>query len=477
MVIFSMRTVLVGLQLLGVVASAVVDLSARSVATDLQSLIKHSGAGVGLRQRWSEFEAPVPAVIVNVTCENDIKAVVKYCAKNKIPFLPQNGGNGWAAFNFKSTGVILNLSGLNQVTVSHDKKTAVVGGGAIISEVIAAADKAGVLIQTGNCNCVGALGAGLGGGYGNLIGELGMAVDNIRSLRVITPEGKAIDVSPTSHSDLFWGMRGAGPNFGVVTYATVNAFPTADRTAWLLSLTFDHSKIAQVAQAIQDLPLLPQQVVFLILTNSGDANNTPMVLVTGYLRGGNDETGREAFASLYALGPQTNSSSVAPYTGWNVGNDFFCGRGGRKPAFTTALNNMTASSWPAIWDLYAGFQKLPGAENTAIVIERYNLDKARSVGRGATAVHDELRFDSFAQAIALPWYKDAALDTQALDFASKVRDIWSFSANAKVNPAYINFAHGDEDLVAIYGSSLPRLKALKKKYDPTNVFGQWFSLA
>ncbi|KAM0321726.1 hypothetical protein ACHAQA_009965 [Verticillium albo-atrum] len=477
MAIFTMRNLLVGLQLISVVASAAVDLSARSVATDLQSLVRSSSAGVAVRERWSEFEAPEPAVIVNATCESDIKAVVKYCAKNKIPLLPQNGGNGWAAFKFNTTGVILNLSGLNQVVVSSDKKTAVIGGGAIISEVIAAADKAGVLIQTGNCNCVGALGAGLGGGYGNLIGELGMAVDNIQSLRVVTPAGQAIDVSRTSYPDLFWAMRGAGPNFGVVTYATVNAFPTADRTAWLLSLTFDSSKIAQVAQAIQDLPLLPQQVVFLILTNSGDANNTPMVLVTGYLRGGNDVSGRKAFASLYALGPQTNSSSVAPYTGWNVGNDFFCGRGGRKPAFTTALNNMTASSWPAIWDLYADFQKQPGAQNSAIVLERYNLAKARTVGRGATAVHDELRFDSFAQAIALPWYEDAALDPQALDFASKVRDIWSFSASAKVNPTYINFAHGDEDLVAIYGSSLPRLQTLKKKYDPGNVFGQWFSLA
>ncbi|CRK22468.1 hypothetical protein BN1723_002906 [Verticillium longisporum] len=463
MAIFTLRKLLISLHLVSAVAASAISLTPRSVADDLNRLIKHPGAQITVRTRWSEFEPPAPAVVVSPKCESDIKAVVKYCAANKIPLLPQNGGNGWAAFSFNTTGVILNMAGLNQVTISQDKKTAVIGGGAIISEVIAAADKAGVLIQTGNCNCVGALGAGLGGGYGNLIGEFGMAVDNILSLRVITPEGKAIDVSPSSNPDLLWAMLGAGPNFGIVTYATVNAFPTADRNAWLTSLTFDHSKIAQVAQAIQDLPLLPQQVVFLILANSGDGKNTPTVLVTGYLRGGDETSGRKAFASLYDLGPQTNSSSITPYTGWNVANDFFCGRGGRKPAFTTALKDMGASSWPAVWDLFAVFQKQPGAENTAIVIERYNLAKARSVGRGATAVQDELRFDSFANGIVIPWYKDAALDTQALDFASKVRDIWSFSPNAKANPAYINFAHGDEELVAIYGSSLPRLKELKSK--------------
>ncbi|KAI6358504.1 hypothetical protein MCOR31_009845 [Pyricularia oryzae] len=170
-------------------------------------------------------------------------------------------------------------------------------------------------------------------------------------------------------------------------------------------------------------------------------------MVTGFLRGGTEEAGRKAFAPLYALSPLTQSSHVAPYTSWNAPNEFFCARGDRKPAFATALPNMKALSWPA------------------------------SVGRGATAVHDELRFNSFGRAVVIPWYKDAALDGQALDFASQVRDIWSGPAGGKRNPAYINFAHGDEDLAAIYGSSLPRLQELKKRYDPNNVFGQWFSLA
>ncbi|KAL5935606.1 hypothetical protein ACKVV7_000361 [Pyricularia oryzae] len=443
MAVLNLQRLLAGLQLVTVVTSAAVELGYRAVATDLERLVKYSTVGVSVRQRWSEFDAPVLVVIVNATCESDIKAVVKYCSKNKVPFLPQNGGNGW---------------------------TARVGGGAIISDVVAAADAAGVLVQTGNCNCVGALGAGLGGGYGNLIGELGMAVDNILSLRVITAAGEAINVSPSSNPDLWWAMRGAGPNFGIVTHATYKAVPTTNRNAWLITLTFNGSRVAEIAQAVENLPLLPKQVVFFILSNSA-------IMVTGFLRGGTEEAGRKAFAPLYALSPLTQSSHVAPYTNWNAPNEFFCARGDRKPAFATALPNMKALSWPAVWDLYDSFQKLPGAQNSAVLIERYNLTKAQSVGRGATAVHDELRFNSFGQAVVIPWYKDAALDGQALDFASKVRDIWSGPAGGKRNPAYINFAHGDEDLAAIYGSSLPRLQELKKRYDPNNVFGQWFSLA
>jgi FAD/FMN-containing dehydrogenase len=292
-------------------------------------------------------------------------------------------------------------------------------------------------VQTPNCNCVGTVGALLGGGYGNIMGEHGFAVDNVVSMRVVTASGDILTASKTVNPELFWALRGAGPNFGVVTSAKVNAFPAAaavDRTSWIVSLTFDPSQIADVAQTIQDLPLLPEQVVFMILTNSGDASNTPMVLVTGFLHKGDETSGRKAYAPLYALKPLTESSAVTPYTGWNAANDPFCSRGGRKPAFSTTINSMKAETWPEVWDMYTDFQKKPGAQNSAILIERYNLTKAQSVPAGSAALQEALRRESFAQAIVIPWYDDASLDGDAETFGSNVRDIWSFSASAKVNP-------------------------------------------
>lgn len=330
--------------------------------------------------------------------------------------------------------MLINLAGLNQVNVSADKKTATIGGGAIISDVITAADAAGVLVQTGNCNCVGALGAALGGGYGNLLGEHGFAIDNILELRVITATGEAVTASSTTNPDLYWALRGAGPNFGIVTSAKVNAFPTDDRNALIVNFTFDPSKIAAVAQAIQDLALLPQQVVYLVLSNSADGTNTPTVVVTGFLRGGTVESGLTAYGPLYDLGPLTNSSVVTPYQGWNAANDGFCTRGGRKPAFSTTINAMNAEKWPQIWDLYKGFQNQTGAANSAVLIERYNLTTAQAVPAGSTAFAEEKRHEAFAQAIVIPWYEDAALDAQAEAFGSAVRDIWSFSSSAVANP-------------------------------------------
>ncbi|KAF2788207.1 FAD binding domain-containing protein [Melanomma pulvis-pyrius CBS 109.77] len=460
----------------GITALAV---RAPSIAGDLSSLVSTaSTVSVELRARWSDFNLPLPAVVVNVTSEKDVAAVVKYCANLNIPFLAQNGGNGWGkTFNLGSHGVLINMAGLNAVTFNNAKTQVTIGGGAIIGDTIKAANAAGALVLTGNCNCVGTLGAALGGGYGNLMGEHGFGVDNILSMRVAIATGEVITVSKSSYPDLFWAMRGAGPNFGVVISATFNAWPApkpVDRTAWVMSLTFEPEKIAEVAQAIQDLPLKPEQNVYLYLVNSGNANNDPILSVTGFLHKGTDESGRAAFASMYALGPSSNSSAVTPYEQWNAAGDGFCARGGRKPAYSTAINNMKAETWPQIWDLYTEFQSK--APNTAVLIERFNLTKAASVPTGSTAFQDALRRDVFAEAIVIPWYTDSALDAEAQVFGQKLRDIWSFSSSPTVNPTYVNFAHGDEELVAIYGSGLKKLRTLKEKWDPSRVFSQWFAI-
>ncbi|EMD97789.1 hypothetical protein COCC4DRAFT_200932 [Bipolaris maydis ATCC 48331] len=452
-------------------------LKQRDVASDLKNLVPGSSVNVQVKARWSDFNTPLPSVTVTVQAEDDIAKIVKYCTKAGISFLTQNGGIGWGkTFKLGEWGVLIDLAGMNSVTVAADKNTATIGGGASIGDVIAAADAAGALVITGNCNCVGALGAMLGGGYGNLMGEVGFGVDNIVSMRVVTAAGELLTASATSNPDLFWALRGAGPNFGIVVSATVNARPATaeDRTAFINNLFFSPDKLEQVAQAVEDLPLTPEQRVYLVLTSGGPPLNEPSILVTGFLRKGTLESGRKAFAPFYDLGPLSNSSIVTTYDHWNDANIGFCTRGGRKPAFSSTLKGMNAQKWPQIWDLYKGFQAK--GPNSAMLVERYNLTKAQSAPVGSVALNEALRRDAFAQALVIPWYDDASLDAEALDFGSKVRALWSRSSDPKNDPTYPNFAFGDETNKAIYGSSLPRLQTLKKKYDPKGQFNQWFPI-
>lgn len=308
------------------------------------------------------------------------------------------------------------------------------------------------------------------------MGEVGFGVDNIISLRVATASGTILTVSKTSYPDLFWALRGAGPNFGVVISATVKAAPatTTDRTAWINNLFFTPDKLPAIAQAIDDLPLKPEQRIYLVLTSSGPPLNEASVLVTGFLRKGTEETGRAAFKSIYDLGPSSSSSTVTPYENWNDANIAFCARGDRKPAYSTTITSMQPNTWPEIWALYTQFQAK--GPNSAVLIERYNLTKARSAAKKSAAFNPALRDPAFAQAIVIPWYTDAALDVEANEFGRRVRNLWSDNDDAARNPTYVNFAHGDESLDALYGSSLPQLRALKKKWDPQGVFGQWFPI-
>ncbi|RYF40185.1 MAG: FAD-binding oxidoreductase, partial [Cytophagaceae bacterium] len=122
-------------------------------------------------------------------------------------------------------------------------------------ETMTAADAAGVLVLTGNCNGVGTLGALLGGGYGNLLGQFGLGVDTILEMRVVTADGQLRTISASNEKDLFWAMRGAGPNFGIVTAATVKAQPTSKdkRSAWCGALINSEDKLEQIVDAIQRL--------------------------------------------------------------------------------------------------------------------------------------------------------------------------------------------------------------------------------
>ena len=229
------------------------------------------------------------------------------------------------------------MRGINGVAISPDKTRARVQGGAIISDVITAAYASGVQVLTGNCNCVGVLGSSLGGGYGHLLGLHGFAVDNIVSLDVVLADGSLTTVS-SANSDLFWAFRGAGPNFGIVTAAVFKAYPVtvAQNLAWTGVLVFTPDKIEALVQAIQDLTLHPQMLIYMVYAT---VSSTPVVLINPFYHG-TAAQGKAAFASIYAIGPVQDTTAETPYNRWNDGSQGFCIDGERKPAHRYVARNL-----------------------------------------------------------------------------------------------------------------------------------------
>ena len=286
-------------------------------------------------------------------------------------------------------------------------------------------------VLTGNCNCVGTLGAALGGGYGNLMGLYGFAVDNILSLKLVTPAGLFVTVTP-ENDDLWWALRGAGPNFGIVTSTVMRSYPlnANQNTAWLGPLTFTEDKIESLVQAINDLVLQPQMNIFMYYLTSGPPNYSPMVVATLFYYG-NEGEGKAAFASIYAVGPSSDGTSVLPYNLWNEGANLFCTKRDRKPSYGAGFTRMVPSSWRAIWNEYMAFLKIPGTGNSIILLEAYSLFKARSFPDSSSSF--PFRSTVNFNAVAIPWYADSSLDQKAEAFGSAVRDLWRLTAGLASN--------------------------------------------
>ncbi|KAL8654624.1 MAG: hypothetical protein Q9226_003359 [Calogaya cf. arnoldii] len=395
--------------------------------------------------RWSEFHAPDPGAVVYVATENDVSNVVsrahliwttslltlakiKYCNTKKIPFLAQNGGSGWSSsLNLGPNGVIINMRALNQVSFNSARDEATIGGGTLISEAIEAAYANNAQLTTGNCNCVGVLGAILGGGYGNLMGLSGFGVDTLLSLNYVGADGKLTKVTPND-KELWWALRGAGPNFGVVTSAVVksNPVPQANNTAWLGQLIYTGDKLERVVSAINNLKLEPEMNVFLYFAIS---ESKPVVLITPFYYG-NETTARRKFASLLDIGPMIDTTAIVPQNHWNDGAAKFCIRGDRKPAYAAGMLHMLPAVWRAVWEEFVKFTTNPGTNQSIVLMEAYSLGKGRSVPDSESAFpYRQVTFN----AVAIPWYSNASLDPIAEAYGRRVRNIWWTNDNMTAN--------------------------------------------
>lgn len=270
------------------------------------------------------------------------------------------------------------------------------------------------------------------------MGTYGFGVDNVVSLRVVTADGQLRNVTVTSNPDLFWALRGAGPNLGIVTSVTVKSYPASeeDLQAWTGNLVYSEDQLEAVIQAVQDLVLTPDMVIFLyFLADPGTGR--PGVIAAPFLHRGNATTGRSSFASLYAIGPVADTTSVLPYNQWNKASTALCTRGSFKPGWAAGFQNMVPTTWRGIWDAYVAFQQLPGAANSGVLLEAYSLVKARSVAPSSTAFPNRnVNFNAFA----VPWYNDSSLDAQAAAFGNTARDLWRSTSGLPRNQTFVFFS-------------------------------------
>jgi hypothetical protein len=181
-------------------------------------------------------------------------------------------------------------------------------------------------------------------------------------------------------------------------------------------LVYTPDKLEQVVQAIENIVLSPKMVVFLYFATS-PPDNTPTILVTPFYYGSETE-GRAAFKPFFDIGPVADTTTVLPYNQWNAGANGFCIKGGRKPVYAAGFNKMIPSTWRQIWNEFTSFAALPGAQNSAVLVECYPRQGYPVQATDASFAGRDIRYNS----AIVPWYSDPSLDTKAAQFGSQARD-------------------------------------------------------
>jgi FAD/FMN-containing dehydrogenase len=186
-----------------------------------------------------------PAYVLRPKDVGDVRAGVRFAAGAGLALSVRGGGHAFAGFGTNDGGVVIDLGGLAAVeVVDHDRHLVRIGGGATWGQVAAALAPHGLGISAGDTTSVGVGGLTLGGGIGWQVRKYGLALDNLLAAELVTAGGEVVRASGSEHPELFWAVRGGGGNFGIVTAFEFAAHPTTD--VFFGRITFPAAELAGV---------------------------------------------------------------------------------------------------------------------------------------------------------------------------------------------------------------------------------------
>src|SRR5690242_2946135 len=400
-----------------------------------------------------------PAHVLRPGSVRDVQAAVRFAASAGLLLSVRGGGHGFPGFGTNDGGVVIDLSKLANVEIIDKERHLVrIGGGATWGQVAAALTAHGLAISSGDTKSVGVGGLTLTGGIGWKVRKYGLALDNVVAAEVVTANGEVVHASAQKNPELFWAIRGGGGNFGIVTAFEFAAHPTTD--VFFGKIAFAASEAATVLQGWAEyLRTAPAE-----LTSTADVANPfrgPGAPVEIYVAfdGDDPELAAQAIDPIRRLGAVTGDDiALQPYA------DTLADGAPPPPGLQFALRSAFASqeSVPEMLQILAEVR----------ASERSPFIAVRSVGGAVSRVPDGATAYVHRQAELMVVTTSASPKPVVEAARPALEAIWARLA-PHVNGAYANFLSSAtaEDVAAIYPTEVyNRLAAVKRQYDPANLF-------
>ena len=442
------------------VADAIMDLAA-SFSGEL--LMPRSAGYEEARRVHNGLVNKRPALIARCRGVADVVDAVKLARKLGLEVAVRGGGHNVAGRATIDGGLMIDLALMKGIHIDPKKRTARAEGGVTWAELNRETQLHGLAVTGGVVSTTGIAGLTLGGGLGWLMGKYGLALDNLRSVELVTSEGKVLRASKNEEPDVFWAVRGGGGNFGVVTSFEHQLHPVGPTvTGGLIAHHFDRARdlLKFFRKCTASLP--DEQSIVGGLVHAPDGSGTKLgAMVTCHC--GSLEAGENAVMPLKRFGTSVvDTVGPIPYCQLNSMLDAAYPKGALnywKSNFLTQLSD------DAIETMIACFAECPTPMGQ-LLLEHVHGAAAR-VGVADTAFPH--RSEGYNFLILCEWLNETDNDRCIAWTQETFTKMQSFFAPAR----YVNYLGDDESgepVAAAYGPNYRRLQRIKAKYDPDNFF-------
>ncbi|KAI2634010.1 hypothetical protein GGS21DRAFT_543910 [Xylaria nigripes] len=406
-------------------------------------------------------DASVPAAIARPQSAAHVQALIRFCTQNGVDFVVRSGGHDCSGRSQVKGALSIDMRDIKHVSVSADEKTVTVGGGILFRDLTNELDTRGLVTPVGTVASVGYVGWATLGGYGPFSSRYGLGVDQIVGARLVNAKGELIEAG----AELLQGIRGGGGIFGVIVELTVKVYPLKELLTTLLIYESSDLKTAWTnytvgyERLIAETPLPPS----LQLQSFGiELPGVGKVLAVGATWVDRDhEEGKKWFSKVAAFGNcilnNPESKTVSAFTAFNERLVVY-GSYGRS--YTISVRDYTLKAA----EVLAKYTCLIPGGGIALSAHSYRASApiAASVF-GARDAHVMFEFVAMTPV--------AELEAKGADWAlNLMKDIREADPENVLETAYVSLMGDESDYKKIYGTQYSTLVALKKKYDPDNVF-------